>query len=267
MAGFAETMQDKRATAFVEARRAAVALADYPGVLPTTEAEAYAVQDVARRHWPDTVAGWKVGLIQPPHDRQLGRTRLFGPIFSCSVQIASDIPARFGCIAGGFAAVEAEYVLRLGVDVPPLADWTEAAAAALVDAVHVGIEFAGSPFAEINDHGPLVTVSDFGNNSGLLLGPEMPGGLSALGSARCAVSIDGRLAGEGGAAMLPGGPPGSLIELLRHCGRRGLALPAGTLVSTGAATGVHEVRAGQTAVADFGPDGMLRVELVEAGPC
>jgi 2-keto-4-pentenoate hydratase len=260
-------MQDGRAVAFVAARRAAASLRDYPGELPTTEVEAYALQDAARHLWPDSVAGWKVGLIQPPHDSQLGRSRLFGPIFSRAVQRASPEPAEFGCIPGGFAAVEAEYVLRLGADVQPAADWTEAAIAALVDAVHVGVEFAGSPFADINDHGPLVTISDFGNNAGLLLGPELTGGLAALASARCAVRIDGRQVGEGGAALLPGGPLGSLGELLRHCGRRGETLRAGTLVSTGAATGVHGVRAGQFAAADFGLDGLLQVRLVEARPC
>jgi 2-keto-4-pentenoate hydratase len=261
------TTVDRRAAAFVAARRQAQPLPAYPGELPESEDEAYAIQQAARDLWPDRVVGWKVGLIQPPFDAALGRSRLFGPVFAHNLLAVGNAPAVFACIEGGFAAVEAEYVLRLAADVAPATGWAADTAAPLVDAVFAGVEFAGSPFPEINDHGPLVTISDFGNNAGLLLGPALPGGLAALGTARCAVWIDGAEAGQGGAASIPGGPLGSLVELLEHFGRRGETLPAGTLVSTGAATGVHQVAGGQRAVADFGPLGLLRVTLVTAEPC
>jgi 2-keto-4-pentenoate hydratase len=234
--------------------------------MPSTEADAYGIQDAARRMWPDAVVGWKVGLIQPPFDRQLGRSRLFGPIFAGAVRQFTDLPVTFGRIAGGFAAVEAEYVLRLGVDVAPKLGRRAAEAGLLVDALFAGVEFAGSPFPEINDHGPLVTISDFGNNAGLLLGPRLPG-LSALGDEACSMWIDGSRVGTGSPASIPGGPLGSLVELLDHMGRRGEVLPAGTLVSTGAATGVHAVHTGQAAIADFGVHGRLEVRIERALPC
>lgn len=255
---------DPRARAFVTARTAALAVPDYPGAKPDSEAEAYDIQDSARGLWADEVAGWKVGLIQPPHDAALGRTRLFGPIFRRHIYPAAGTPARFGIIPGGFGAVEAEYLLRLGADVPPATGWTAESATSAVDAVFVGVELAGSPFAEINDHGPLVTISDFGNNAGLIVGSEIAGGLAALAAHRCIMWIDGKQIAAGGAASIPGGPVGSVVELLNHMGRRGETLPAGTLVSTGAATGVHQVRAGQSAVADFGADGAIAVEMAAA---
>lgn len=255
---------DPRARAFTEARRAALAVPGYPGAKPNSEAEAYAIQDGARELWADDVAGWKVGLIQPPHDAALGRTRLFGPIFRRHVQSATAAAAPFAIIPGGFGAVEAEYLLRLGADVPPATGWTAESAASVVDAVFVGVELAGSPFAEINDHGPLVTISDFGNNAGLIVGAEIAGGLAALGASRCVMRIDGQVIANGSPASIPGGPIGSVVELLNHMGRRGETLGRGTLVSTGAATGVHQVRAGQTAVADFGADGSIAVDMVAA---
>ena len=258
------TATDPRARAFVEARRAVVAVPGYPGEAPRSEAEAYAVQSDARQLWAEEVAGWKVGLIQPPHDAALGRTRLFGPIFRSNVRAATAEPARFAIIPGGFGAVEAEYILRLGADIPPATGWTAERAAAAVDAVFIGVELAGSPFAEINDHGPLVTISDFGNNAGLILGGEVAGGLAALEAHRCAMRIDGREIASGGGASIPGGPIGSVVELLNHMGRTGETLAGGTLVSTGAATGVHQVHPGQSAVADFGADGAIAVEMVAA---
>ena len=254
---------DIRAAAFVAARRAARALPAYPGQSPLSEAEAYAIQAEAIALWPDDVAGWKVGLIQPPFADALGRTRLFGPIFFRAVVGNSGETAVFPCISGGFAAVEAEYVLKVGADVLPSEGWTPATVAQLVSGVYVGMELAGSPFAGINDHGPLVTISDFGNNAGLILGPQLPG-VEALDGHRCAMWIDGEKIAEGSADNIPGGPLNSLAELLNHMGRAGVTFPAGTLVSTGAATGVHQVFDGQHAVADFGADGTIAINMQAA---
>jgi 2-keto-4-pentenoate hydratase len=43
--------------------------------------------------------------------------------------------------------------------------------------------------------------------------------------------------------------------LLENLAARGIRLQPGAWISTGAVTGVHEVRVGQTVVADFGPLG------------
>lgn len=252
------------AEAFVAARRGRTAVADYPGLPPASEDDAYAVQRHAISLWPDRVAGWKVGLIQPPFSQQLGRTRLFGPIFAGAVQSVGADVIDFPGIVGGFTAVEAEYVLKLGSNVQPAVGWTAERAAATVGAVLVGVEMAGSPFAGINDHGPLVTISDFGNNAGLLLGAEIIGGVAALANEACRVEIDGVEIGRGTPANVPGTPLESLAALLNHMGRSGQTLAAGTFVSTGAATGVHQIHPGQSAVADFGPHGQIRVRVVEA---
>ena len=156
------------ARAFVEARRRGSALPDYPGTLPTSLAEAYAVQDAALGLADDRVAGWKVGKVAPPID---GIDRLAGPIFAAAVVAAAAEPVGMPVFAGGFAAAEAEFMLRIGTAPDPAkTEYTMVEAAALIDAVHVGIEIASSPFPGINAHGAPVTVSDFGNNNGLVVG-------------------------------------------------------------------------------------------------
>lgn len=252
------------ARALVEARRQGRALADWPGDPPGSLEAAYAIQDRAIAVWPDRIAGWKLGRINPPHDARFGAGRLAGPIFSRAVWTASALPTRFGVIPGGFAAVEAEYVLELGETAPDRGSWTAAEAGGLVARVFTGVEIAGSPFAGINDHGPAVTASDFGNNSGLILGAEVAGWRDRLSGLTCAMSLGGTVVGRGGAAAIPGGPLQSLaflLDLLHHRGRR---LEAGQLVSTGAATGVHDILAGQAAVADFGDDGRIECLAVPA---
>ncbi len=252
------------ARAFTDARRAARATPVYPGAAPATLADAYAIQDQAIGLWPDRIAGWKLGRIPTTQADRFGAGRLAGPIFARNVWAASATPVRFGIIAGGFAAVEAEYVLELGEDAPDRDNWTADEAARLVGAAHVGVEIAGSPFAGINDHGPAVTASDFGNNTGLIVGAAIADWRDRLADLSCEMRIEGRVVGSGGTASIPGGPFESLAFLLNVLHVRGRRLTAGQLISTGAATGVHVIDEGQAAVADFGPEGEIACVAVRA---
>jgi len=252
------------ARAFVDARRTGRALPFYPGAEPGSLEAAYAIQDEAIAAWPDRIAGWKLGRINPPHDVRFGAGRLAGPIFSRAVWTAGFLPTPFGVIEGGFAAVEAEYVVELGDTAPDRGNWSPVSVEPLVSRVFIGVEIAGSPFAGINDHGPAVTASDFGNNAGLILGAEISSWRERLPLLTCAVTIDGVEVGRGGAAAIPGGPLDSLAFLLNLLHRRGRRLEAGQLVSTGAATGVHDIVAGQAAVAEFGDVGRIECLAVPA---
>ncbi|MFC7378802.1 2-keto-4-pentenoate hydratase [Brevundimonas sp. GCM10030266] len=253
------------ARTFTDARRAGTAVLAYPGEKPDSLAAAYAVQDEAISLWPDRIAGWKLGRVNPPFDAQFGAGRLAGPIFSKNVwQAVEGAPTPFGVIDGGFAAVEAEYILELGETAPDRDDWTPESAAALVGRALIGVEIAGSPFAEINGHGPAVTASDFGNNAGLILGGEIADWRERLAGLTCRVLIDDAVIGTGGAASIPNGPLDSLAFLLNLLHRRGRRLEAGQLISTGAATGVHQIFIGQSAVADFGADGQIACVAVRA---
>lgn len=235
---------------FVAARLSARALQDYPGPLPMSLADAYARQDAAIGLWPDDIAGWKVGGIAEPWAARFGESRLVGPIFRRHVWHArAGIPSPLPIIPGGFAALEAEYVFVLADSAPAgRTEWTAARAAELVGELRVGIELAGSPLATINELGPAVVVSDFGNNAGLLLGEPIADWRSRpLASLTCETHLDGRHVGHGGAASIMGGPLAALAFALGCCARRGRALRGGDLVSTGACTGIHSIRSGEEA--------------------
>jgi 2-keto-4-pentenoate hydratase len=72
--------------------------------------------------------------------------------------------------------------------------------------------------------------------------------------------------GRGNAAAVSGGPLAALAFALRCNARRGRPLRAGDLVSTGAVTGVHSIRAGQSAEAVFDGIGSLRCTATPATP-
>jgi 2-keto-4-pentenoate hydratase len=260
----------KRAAAeFVKARRAAGSLTQYPGPTPPDLQAAYRCQDEAISLWDDSIAGWKVGWIPEPFSDKFGAQRLVGPIFSRSVQrLKGSAVFEAPVFASGFAAIEAEFVVQLSKDAPAdVVDWTAETAQRFVKAMYVGIEIASSPLANINDFGPAVVASDFGNNAGLLLGAEIADWQSrSLDSLNCETRIDGAVVGRGSAAAVSGGPLAALAFALRCNALRGRPLRAGEFVSTGAATGVHAISAGQSAEAIFGGIGSLNCVTVPLKP-
>ncbi|MCC4251415.1 MAG: 2-keto-4-pentenoate hydratase [Pseudomonadota bacterium] len=255
-------MADAIAERFLAARRAAQGLADYPGTPPETLAEAYAIQDAALARVDQEIAGWKVGRILPPLDTRYGCDRLAGPIFADTVApIAAD--AEGYMFADGFGAIEAEYLFRIG-STPPAGqtDFTLEEAADHIDAVHIGVEIASSPFAGINGMGPAVTISDFGNNNGLLIGPAVADWRSgAYAEQPVTTRIDGDVVGSGKAAAFARGAIGSVSFLLGNLAARGISIQEGWWISTGAVTGVHPVRPGQAVEMDFGPLGTLHCRI------
>ena len=253
---------------FVAARLAASALPDYPGQLPTTLAEAYARQDAAITLWPDEIVGWKVGGIGDLWAARFGAARLVGPIFRRNLWRAhADAVTPMPVIPNGFAAVEAEHVFVLAASAPAArTEWTPAQAAELVGELRVGIELAGSPLAAINELGPAVVVSDFGNNAGLLLGEPIDWRSRALESMTCETHLGGRRAGHGGAGAIAGGPLAALAFALGCCARRGRPLRAGAVVATGACTGIHSIRIGEEARMTFAGAPQLCCRAVRATP-
>lgn len=252
---------------FVRARLNAEALPDFPGDIPATLNTAYAYQDRAIALWPDNLAGWKVGRIGPPWLERVGEDRLVGPIFRRGIRLAPpEAVIEFPVFKGGFAAIEAEFVFRLAADAEPDKTlWTPQEAAQLVSAVHVGIETAGSPLAAINELGPTVVVSDFGNNTGLLLGPAIADWRRRpLEALTCATFIEGNPVGRGAAASVPGGPLAAVAFALGRCARRGLPMKSGYVIATGAVTGSHDIRIGERARVRFDGIGEILCRAVPA---
>lgn len=266
----AELAADPAAIAqqFVDARLKARCTPDYPGVIPQSMAESYAIQDVAIRLFPDEVVGWKVGGVPPEQQPKLGVHRLAGAIFAGNVWPArGDAVVPLPEIEGGFAAVESEFIARIGADADPAkTEWTMEEATAIVDKVFIGVELAGSPLSAINDLGSAVVASDFGNNGGLMIGAEIENWHERLDGIEVETVINGASVGKGGSTSLAGGAMESVRFLLEHCARWGRPLKAGMLVSTGAVTGVHRVHASDEAVCIFKDIAELHCSVVRAEP-
>jgi len=240
--------EDVVAAELVAARTEGRSLTRFPGVIPASMAEAYQIQELAMSRWPDSLVGWKIGYI--PADRRApgDPDRLVGPIWRQQFHQSEEhlSPSEVGIFVSGFAAVEAELVIRLDQDLPAHDEggWTAQEVANLEQHLLVGIEVASSPIPDINSLGPTVIAADFGNNNGLVLGSvlaDWPGGAPV----QLACYIDGQLMGEGSAENLPGGIHHGLATALNILASRGQPVRAGMVFATGAITGIHPIRPGQ----------------------
>lgn len=246
----------------VAARTNAEPLPSFPGQLPDKLDDAYTIQTTSIKRWPDEIGGWKVGGVPAAYQHLFTEKRLSGPIFrSTIVDVEADASQTMPIFKGGFAAVEAEFVVQIAKTITPNGkDYSNDELGALISALHVGAEIASSPMAAVNALGPCSIVSDFGNNAGLLVGPRVLDWQSLnMESLTAAVTIDDVVVGETSDISAEDGFYKSLRFLVNLCARRGIALNEGTLVSCGALTGVHEVTVDSNVHVDFGSLGAFNV--------
>jgi len=250
---------------FVRARLAGQSLPQYPGTLPTTLADAYRCQEFAIKRFPDRIVGWKVARIGAAFAQQFPEERLVGPVFARNLHIARvGQIIEFPLIEGGFGAVEAEIVLRVGEDAPANKTvWSIDEAAELVRSFHLGVETAVSPLATLNDLGPGAVISDFGNNWGVVVGASI-GEWRSIEEIVALTFIDDGFVGRG-TAFVRQGALGALAFALSKCAERGRPLRAGDFISTGAITGVHDIRVGQQSRHVFEGCGEVECRGVRAG--
>lgn len=240
--------------ALLKARLEAAPLSGFPGDLPNSPELAYAIQDHTLAAWPDDLVGWKVGGTGKKFAEEFGAAHLAGPIFTRNLfTVREGKRSKMPIFVGGFAAVEAEFVIRLGAEREQ-------------DRLFVGVEVASSPVPAINDYGPLAVMCDFGNNNGLLVGSEITEWQGRSRPIQIEVVIDGICVGAETVSDYAERSASARDFLLSNAAQRGLDLPEGTLICTGALTGIHEAEAGALARVSFEEFGVLELELVPARP-
>lgn len=258
--------EDLVAAELVAARKEGRNLTGFPGAIPGSMAEAYQIQELAMSRWQDALVGWKIGYISADRRTAGDPDRLVGPIWrqQCHLSEEHISAAEVGIFVAGFAAVEAELVIRLAQDLPVHdGGWTAQEATDLEQNVLVGVEVASSPIPEINSLGPTVIAADFGNNNGLVLGSvlaDWPGGAPV----QLACYVDGQLLGEGSAENLPGGIHHGLATALNILAGRGRPVRAGTIFATGAITGIHPIGPGQHCRVEVRGGGSAVLRTVDA---
>ena len=252
----------------VQARQEATPLPAFPGTLPNDTKTAYAIQHHSINSWPDEVTGWKVGGVSHSFHAQFGAPRLVGPIFASQTLTAlNGDSVAVTVFENGFAAVEAEFVIRTAVPFSPnqpiktLEQLKECIAS-----IHLGAEIASSPMANINELGPGAIISDFGNNAGLIVGPQITNWRDqAMEDIDILVSVNNVLAGRVRTSVADDAFA-ALEFMIELSSSRGIELPAGTYVTCGALSGIHNVEPGDEASVLFEGQGRLDLTLAKRLP-
>jgi 2-keto-4-pentenoate hydratase len=252
--------------AFVAARREGRALSDFPGEVPKSAEAAYAVQHASIRSWGDTIAGYKVGGVAPAFADDFPGRRLAGPVFSKLVQtVTLDGHVEVPVFVGGFAAYEAEFIMVLENLDQLSGEITDfEAAKPFVTSLHIGAEIASSPLVTLNDLGPGSIISDFGNQAGIVVGPEIDRDyLNRIQDIEVVLDIDGVEIGRAHPNPGEGGPLDALRFLLNHIQTlpQDIVLPERLFLSSGAITGVHQSTAGTTSKITFGDLGAFTIHM------
>lgn len=249
----------------IAARQSCSPLDAFPGVLPETPEDAYHVQDLCIAGWDDKLVGWKVAGLRADLHEQFNAQRQSGPVFKKNLQFSNGSDYILAPVfSEGFAAIEAEFVIELAdISSLPTSNLTIEDAHKAIAKVYMGIEIASSPMKNTHSYGSLSPICDFGNNAGVIVGPEI-NNWRELDLSNIEVSV--KIANDtvGTAHTKPGldGPLGAVAYLIEHLAKRGHKLEAGTYISSGAITGAHQTTIGIPSKVTFNGIGTISLELV-----
>ena len=148
--------------------------------------------------------------------------------------------------------VEAEVAFRFAKDLPPRTrPYSERAIATAIGEALVVIELCDTRLAKWKSTSGLWKLADFQNNGGLVMGTGTKNWQKIdFLSQEVEFRIGSRVVKATGAHSY-GNPLRLLPWLAKHCGKRGLGLHAGDIVTTGAWTGLEIAKAGDEVTARF----------------
>lgn len=227
-------------------------------LVPTSAAEAEAVDDKVAGSSGWQLRGWKIGCTSEHAQKLLGSP---GP-FAGRVYSRYDGPTTLGSRELVTTPhLEGEFAFTIGADLAPSEDGHDrAAVVAAVADVRPAIEIVGGRFLDFFGTPLFSLMADAGANTHLIVGePAADFDPEALPSTGARMEVDGEITGSGSGADVLGDPIEALLWLANHLSERSITLRAGDIVTTGTATQVSTLAPGSTATVSL--DGIGSVSL------
>ncbi|MDX1512759.1 MAG: fumarylacetoacetate hydrolase family protein [Gammaproteobacteria bacterium] len=228
---------------------------------PTSETDAYQIQDALVEMIDDTTFGWKVGATNELAQQGFGLDNPFSGRLLASR--AEKSPARLE--AGDFSmfAIECEVAFAISRDLPAgdgRYELDEVAQAA--GAVHAAIEIVDSRFKDFRAVGGLSVIADNGVDGGFVYGKAVKGWRTMeLEDHTVSLIVNGGRVSQGNGAAALGSPVNSLHWLVNHVTKRGIDIRKGELITTGSWTGIYMAKPGDAVCADFGEIGRIELRI------
>lgn len=236
-----------------------------PKTLGSDLENAYALQTEVLRHIGDPSDGWKVGSTSAEAQAALGTSEPGAARVPSRFRFTS--PATVPIFAVHDAKLEAEFAFRLGQDLPARdRDYTDAEVAAAINGVAPSLEIVGSRLARgLAGSGRAAVTADGGANIALVTGTFIDDWQRFdLPSHQLTVTLNGELRAEGEGRRALGNPFNVMVWLANRERQRD-GLRAGEVSTTGTCSGLLDIKAGDTVIADYGTLGTVQAALIDAG--
>jgi len=229
-----------------------------PRLVPPNKAVAYGIARMVADELRREVAGWKIAAIKAEMQQALRTdSPIYGRVFAGGVKASPHSVVHADLCS---PIPEAEYMARLGDDLPPRpALYTVEEVTATVASLHPGLELAECRFIHDEHFPPLEAIlADGAGGSIIVHGPAIENWPDMdIPSQQVTLSCNGELRRQGTAAEALDHPMLPLTWLANELSRTGIGMKAGQMISTGTLTGMLAPKPGQTFVADFGPFGSV----------
>src|SRR3954470_23533671 len=226
-------------------------------IRPSTLAEGYAIQEAMLDLAQQPAIGWKIAATSAAGQKHIGVTEpLAGRLFRDFV-LADG--ARRPIARNHMRVAEAEFAFRMARGMPPRgSDYTMADVVDAVEAMHLAIEVPDARYEVFDTIGAPSICADCAFHAWFVLGPEVPD-WRRLDLSRQPVRAlkKATVVAEGSGANALGDPRIALTWLANHLNKRGLALKAGEVITTGTCVKPVDVVAGDTVVMDYGALGKM----------
>ena len=252
---------DAAATLLIAAHRALRPRPKLPAACaPKNLLEAYTVQDrfVAMLGTP---AGYKLGYVNPAVQQSLGITEpVFGRLIAERVHRS---PASLPAASFATRVIETEFGFRMARALPARpAPYSLEEVTAAVGAALPALEIVDSRFEEWRKLTALEAIADDVLHSHWVHGAELADFRALdLAAQEVVTRVNGVEATRGVGANVLGSPLHALHWLANGLSQMGRGLAAGDLITTGCVTDILELAPGDSAEADFGPLGSVRVDF------
>jgi 2-keto-4-pentenoate hydratase len=233
------------------------------GRAPASIAAAYDVQAAITRAAGLAQVGWKLGATTTAAQDLLAIDQPFiGPLFA---RHCHPNGAEVALVAAQNPGLESEFLVGLEADLPARERPYEAGeVAAAVAFIAPAFEIVGARFAGGLAGNGLLAIADGGGNIAVVQGePVADWRRFDLGDHAVNLRLNGTGVVSGNSSVLMfGAPIGALVWLAGQPLLAERGLKRGDIVMTGTCTGLTPIKAGDTAVADFGELGQVRASFV-----
>ncbi len=225
--------------------------------------DAYAIQAAVARASGRVPAGWKIGATSASTQALLGTPApIFGRMFADTIVRS---PAVISGQRADIAIVEAEFAFTMGRTLEPTAaghstDAVLAATATMCPALeYIGSVFVATPGRPITD-----IIVDNSGHGGLVTGDVTTDWSPAeLPAQPVRLEVNGHTVAAGDGSAVLGNPVTCLVWLANELSRRGIALRAGEIVTTGTCTGAQRVDRDAAIRGDFGRFGEVVLRFAD----